>query len=126
MIDDTVDFARALGAHGVDLVDCSSGGIIADCAIDTRLRRGFAFHAPYSAAIKAETDLLVATVGMILDPLQAESVLRHSDADLVAVGARCSTTRTGRTTLAPCSTPSRTTTGMSRPVTSCASGPRTS
>jgi 2,4-dienoyl-CoA reductase-like NADH-dependent reductase (Old Yellow Enzyme family) len=82
-IEDTIAFARELYARGVDVVDCSSGGIVADRRSDTRIRRGFAFHTPYSAAIRAATSELTATVGLIVDPEQAEAILHHGDADLI-------------------------------------------
>lgn len=85
-VDDTIEFARELRAHGVDAIDCSSGGVSTDHAATTRVRRGYAFHAPYSAAIRRATGMPVATVGLIVDPEQAEAVLRHGDADIVAIG----------------------------------------
>jgi 2,4-dienoyl-CoA reductase-like NADH-dependent reductase (Old Yellow Enzyme family) len=85
-LDDSVLFARELYARGVDLVDCSSGGAIADRSSDARVRRGYAFHAPYSRELKDRAGGLVATVGLIVDPLQAEAVLRAGDADVVAIG----------------------------------------
>jgi 2,4-dienoyl-CoA reductase-like NADH-dependent reductase (Old Yellow Enzyme family) len=85
-IEDTIDFARELRLHGVDAIDCSSGGVRADRSTDTRVRRGYAFHAPYSAAIRRALDMPAATVGLIVDPAQAEAILQDGDADLIAVG----------------------------------------
>lgn len=85
-IQDTIEFARRLHEAGVDVIDTSSGGVVADRRTDTRVRRGYAFHAPYSRDVKAHTDLLVATVGLIVDAAQAEAVLTHGDADIVAIG----------------------------------------
>ena len=85
-LEDSVVFAREIYARGVDVVDCSSGGAIADRSSDARVRRGYAFHAPYSRELKARVDGLVATVGLIVEPQQAEAVLRAGDADIVAIG----------------------------------------
>jgi len=85
-LDDSAVFARELYARGVDVVDCSSGGAIADRSSDVRVRRGYAFHAPYSRELRARTGGLVATVGLIVDPRQAEAVLQAGDADIVAIG----------------------------------------
>lgn len=85
-LDDTVCFARALRQAGVDLVDVSSGGIMTDRAVDTRVRRGFAFHADFSRVIREGAGLPVATVGLIVDAVQAEAVLKAGDADVVALG----------------------------------------
>ncbi|MDO7836703.1 NADH:flavin oxidoreductase/NADH oxidase [Sphingobium sp. HBC34] len=84
---DSLIFCRELLARGVDVIDCSSGGAVSDRSTDTRVRRGYAFHAPYSRAMRQGLDGgLVATVGLIVDPHQAEAVLRSGDADIVALG----------------------------------------
>lgn len=87
-LEDSATFSRELFARGVDVIDVSSGGAIADRSSDTRVRRGFAFHAPYSRALKeAVGDAgLIATVGLIVDAQQAEAVLQAGDADIVAIG----------------------------------------
>lgn len=85
-IEDTVRFAALLGEHGVDVVDTSSGGVVTDRRVDTRVRRGYGFHAPFAAALKAGTDVRVATVGLIVDPRQAELLVEHEEADLVVIG----------------------------------------
>jgi 2,4-dienoyl-CoA reductase-like NADH-dependent reductase (Old Yellow Enzyme family) len=84
--EDSAIFCRALLEAGVDLIDCSSGGATTDRSNDSRIRRGYAFHAPYSARIRRETGGLVATVGLIVDPGQAEAVLQAGEADIVALG----------------------------------------
>jgi 2,4-dienoyl-CoA reductase-like NADH-dependent reductase (Old Yellow Enzyme family) len=84
---DSVIFCRELIARGVDLIDCSSGGAIADRSSDVRIRRGYAFHALYSREIRQNLHHgLVATVGLIVDPQQAEAVLQAGDADIIAIG----------------------------------------
>ncbi len=85
-LDDSVVFCRGLFARGVDVIDCSSGGAIGNRQVDTRIRRGYAFHAPYSKVLRAGTGGLVATVGLIVDPHQAEAILEAGDADIVAIG----------------------------------------
>lgn len=85
-LDDTVRLTEALTEHGVDVIDTSSGGVTAEKSIDTRVRRGFAFHAPFSRELKAQTDAVIATVGLVVDPQQAELLLQHGYADIVAVG----------------------------------------
>lgn len=85
--DDSLLFCRELLARGVDLIDCSSGGAISDRSSDAGVRRGYAFHAPYSRKLRQDLDGgLVATVGLIVDPHQAEAVLQAGDADVVAIG----------------------------------------
>jgi 2,4-dienoyl-CoA reductase-like NADH-dependent reductase (Old Yellow Enzyme family) len=83
---DTEEFARRLRDAGVDVMDVSSGGVIADRSRDTRIRRGYAFHAPYSAAIRSAVGMPVASVGLVVAPEQAEAMLERGDADIVALG----------------------------------------
>ena len=88
-IDDTIAFARELKAKGVDVIDTSSGGIVTDRKIDTRVRRGYGFHAPLAAELTSALrpdGLQIANVGMIVDAAQAEAMLRHDDADIVVLG----------------------------------------
>ena len=85
-IDETVEIARRLAAAGVDVVDTSSGGITTDHSVDTRIRRGFAFHADFSRRIRDEGGVPTATVGLVLDPQQAALLIDHGDADLVLLG----------------------------------------
>ncbi|WP_036283672.1 NADH:flavin oxidoreductase/NADH oxidase [Microbacterium luticocti] len=85
-LDDTVAFAQRLAAAGVDVVDTSSGGISTDHRVETRVRRGYAFHADFSRRVRKDVDVAVATVGMVVDPHQAGLLVERGDADLVLVG----------------------------------------
>lgn len=85
-IDEMVEVARRLAEAGVDIIDTSSGGITTDRSSDTRVRRGFAFHADFSRRIRSEVDVLTATVGFVVDPHQAELLIERGDADLVLLG----------------------------------------
>lgn len=83
---DTLAFAKEAHEAGVDIIDTSSGALSTNRVVDSRIPRGFAFHADYSREIKAATDLTVATVGMVLDPIQAELLIAQGDADFVLLG----------------------------------------
>ncbi len=87
-IDDTVLFARQLKAVGVDVVDCSSGGILgsATAATKTLLQRVPGFQIPFAEKIKKEAGVMTMAVGLILTPHQAEEALQAGSADLIAVG----------------------------------------
>lgn len=85
-LDDMVEVSRHLAAAGVDIIDTSSGGITTDRSSDTRIRRGFAFHADFSRRIRREADVLTATVGFVIDPEQASLLIERGDADLVLLG----------------------------------------
>lgn len=82
-LDDIIDFARDAVAAGVDIIDTSSGGIVTDRVIDTRVRRGFAFHADFSRRVRAELPGVAATVGLVVDADQAQHLVSSGDADLV-------------------------------------------
>ena len=84
-LDDTVALCRELAEHGVDVIDTSSGGVSNDPESYRRIRKGYGFHTPYAAQIRRETGLRVATVGLIVDPVQAEGIVRRGDADIVAI-----------------------------------------
>lgn len=85
-IEDLVEVSRRLSDAGVDIIDTSSGGITTDRSSDTRIRRGFAFHADFSRRIRDEVDVRTATVGFVVDPRQADLLLTHGDADIVLLG----------------------------------------
>ena len=87
-VDDTVLFSRQLKAIGVDVVDCSSGGILgsATAATKTLLQRVPGFQIPFSEKIKKETGIMTMAVGLILTPQQAEEALQAGRADLIAIG----------------------------------------
>ncbi|MGJ6961633.1 NADH:flavin oxidoreductase/NADH oxidase [Streptosporangium sp. G11] len=80
--DDTVRFAKDLLAHGVDLLDASTGGNVAGARIPT----GPGYQVPYAARVKAETDLPVGAVGEITRPRQAEEIIVSGQADAVLLG----------------------------------------
>ena len=83
-LDDSVAFAKELKAAGVDLIDCSSGGIVSPGLVP--VPRGSGFQVPYAARIRAEAGIATQAVGLITQPLQAEAILRGEAADLVAIG----------------------------------------
>jgi 2,4-dienoyl-CoA reductase-like NADH-dependent reductase (Old Yellow Enzyme family) len=78
-VDDAVALARLLAGEGVDLIDCSSGGIAPRVAIDA----GPGYQTPFAARIRAEAHLPTAVIGFITSPAQAEHVLRTGQADMV-------------------------------------------
>jgi 2,4-dienoyl-CoA reductase-like NADH-dependent reductase (Old Yellow Enzyme family) len=87
-VEDTISFARELKAAGVDVVDCSSGGILGSATAATRtiLQRVPGFQIPFAERVKKEAGVMTMAVGLILTPLQAEEALQAGRADLIAVG----------------------------------------
>ncbi|MFE1299136.1 NADH:flavin oxidoreductase/NADH oxidase [Streptomyces sp. NPDC058731] len=80
--DDTVRFARGLHAHGVDLLDVSTGGNVSGARIPV----GPNYQVPFAARVKAETPMPVAAVGLITEPEQAAKILANGEADAVLLG----------------------------------------
>jgi len=94
-MDDTVALSQALFEHGVDIVDCSSGGISGAprfrCddggkPLDKSSARRPGFQVPFAARIRSETDAGSMAVGVIVDPHQAEEIIESGQADFVALG----------------------------------------
>jgi 2,4-dienoyl-CoA reductase-like NADH-dependent reductase (Old Yellow Enzyme family) len=81
-IDDTVVFARRLKELGVDIVDCSSGGI----APRYEYPSSYGYQVPYASRVRAEAGIGTAAVGLIVDGNQAEAVVADGHADIVAIG----------------------------------------
>ncbi|MFF7041590.1 NADH:flavin oxidoreductase/NADH oxidase [Streptomyces massasporeus] len=80
--DDTVRFAADLRAHGIDLLDVSTGGN----ASGVRIPTGPGYQVPFAARVKNETALPVAAVGLITEVEQAEKILANGEADAVLLG----------------------------------------
>jgi len=77
--DDSVALSKILLTMGVDLVDCSSGGNVPNAKIP--IKPGY--QVEFSEKIKVETDMLTSAVGLITEAMQADSIIRQSQADLV-------------------------------------------
>jgi 2,4-dienoyl-CoA reductase-like NADH-dependent reductase (Old Yellow Enzyme family) len=75
----TIELVRQVGPLGVDLVDCSSGGNLATA----RIPAGPGYQVPFAEAVRRDTGVATAAVGMITSPSQAETVIRSGQADLV-------------------------------------------
>ena len=82
-LDDSVTLARILKAKGVDVFDCSSGGIGADTAV---IPRGPGFQVPFAEKLKTEAGIRTVAVGLITDAEQAEQIIGDGRADMVAIG----------------------------------------
>jgi 2,4-dienoyl-CoA reductase-like NADH-dependent reductase (Old Yellow Enzyme family) len=84
-LDDSVVLAQRFKAIGVDVVDCSSGGLTETTRLIS-VPRGLGFQVPFSDRIRHEAEIATQAVGMIVDAPQAEAILAEGRADLVAIG----------------------------------------
>jgi 2,4-dienoyl-CoA reductase-like NADH-dependent reductase (Old Yellow Enzyme family) len=78
-IEDTVEFARELQNLGVDLLDCSSGGIAPGIPIPASP----GYQVPFAAQVRREPGLPTGAVGLISDPVQAEEIVQRGEAEVI-------------------------------------------
>jgi 2,4-dienoyl-CoA reductase-like NADH-dependent reductase (Old Yellow Enzyme family) len=75
----TIRLAKALKLIGIDLIDCSSGGLVHNVKFQT----GPGFQVPFAEEIKREAEIATGAVGFITDPHQAEEIISAGKADAV-------------------------------------------
>jgi len=78
-LDQAVELAKQLKPLGVDLVDCSSAGLV----VDQKIVAGPGFQVPFAERIRRDADILTATVGLIETKEQVIDILAKNQADLV-------------------------------------------
>jgi len=66
----SVELARQLKNAGVDLIDCSSGGLVPNAKIPV----GPSYQVPFATAIRKEAGIATGAIGMITEPGQADLV----------------------------------------------------
>jgi len=75
----SIELSRQLKALGVDLVDCSSGGLTTDASIPVAP----GFQVPFAEAIRREAGIATGAVGLITEARQAEAIVSAGQADAV-------------------------------------------
>jgi 2,4-dienoyl-CoA reductase-like NADH-dependent reductase (Old Yellow Enzyme family) len=83
-LDDSVALAVALKERGVDVVDCSSGGISGSSSMPV-IRRVPGYQVPFAETVRREAGCRTMAVGLITEHEQAEAILQAGQADLVAL-----------------------------------------
>jgi 2,4-dienoyl-CoA reductase-like NADH-dependent reductase (Old Yellow Enzyme family) len=81
---DTIALAAEFKARGVDLLDCSSGGIEGPLTLHL-VPRVPGYHVPFAEAVQRETGLPTMAVGLITEAKQAESYLQAGACQLIAL-----------------------------------------
>jgi anthraniloyl-CoA monooxygenase len=79
--EESVAIARALAAHGCDIVDVSSAGNVPDSPVIY----GRMYQVPFAEKIRLETGIPVMAVGAIQNADQANTVIAAGRADLCAM-----------------------------------------
>lgn len=77
-VEDSVKLANIVKDKGVDVMDCSSGGVHAAAKIPAKPN----YQVPFSDAVR-KTGVLTGTVGIIVAADQAEAILQNGQADLI-------------------------------------------
>jgi 2,4-dienoyl-CoA reductase-like NADH-dependent reductase (Old Yellow Enzyme family) len=78
-LDQSVELAKQLAPLGIDLVDCSSGGL----AHDQKIAVGPCYQVPFSERIRRDARIMTSAVGMIETKEQVAEILANNKADLV-------------------------------------------
>ncbi|MCE8020515.1 NADH:flavin oxidoreductase/NADH oxidase [Halomonas sp. MCCC 1A11036] len=84
-MEDTVALAQSLKAVGVDVIDCSSGGLTEETR-RSNVPRGIGFQVPFAEEVRHRARIITQAVGIILTPEQANEIVASGKADLVALG----------------------------------------
>lgn len=80
-IEDYLEFAKEMKNQGVDLIDCSSGGLVPGVSID--IYPGY--QVQYSEKIRSAAQIQTGAVGLITSSLHAEEILKSGRADLIFI-----------------------------------------
>ena len=80
----SVALAKRVKPLGVDVIDCSSGGILAR-PMEGALKPTYGYQVPYADQIRRQADIMTMAVGLIVHAEQAERILQQGQADLVAL-----------------------------------------
>jgi 2,4-dienoyl-CoA reductase-like NADH-dependent reductase (Old Yellow Enzyme family) len=78
-IDESIELARRVKTMGVDLIDCSSGGL----SMDQKIALVPGYQVPFAERIRRETGIPTGAVGLITTPQQSDEIVRTGQADMV-------------------------------------------
>ena len=78
-VDEAVELSRRAREHGVDLIDCSSGGL----ALNQQIPMAPGYQVPFAERIRREAHIATGAVGLITTAQQADEIVRQEKADCV-------------------------------------------
>ncbi|MDP9456976.1 MAG: NADH:flavin oxidoreductase/NADH oxidase [Actinomycetota bacterium] len=78
-LEDSVWLSARLEELGIDLVDCSSGGLVPNASINVEP----SYQVPFAEEVRREAGIATAAVGLITEPKQAEGIISNGRADAV-------------------------------------------
>lgn len=85
-IEETLEFVARAKEEGIDVVDCSTGGMSSESIVGQRPSLCYGYQVPHARRIRRDCGIQTMAVGLIVRPGHADEVIRRGDADLVAVG----------------------------------------
>lgn len=83
-IEDTIETAKALKTAGVDMIDCSSGGISGK-ERPRRMKIEQGFQVPFAEQIRSEADISTMAVGFLWDAKFCDDLVTCKKADMIAL-----------------------------------------
>ena len=81
---ESVALARLVKPMGVDVIDCSSGGMLGRPVVSAG-PVGYGYQVPYAERLRREAEIMSMAVGLIVHADQAEQILQQGQADLIAL-----------------------------------------
>ncbi|RII29094.1 MAG: oxidoreductase [Geobacter sp.] len=78
-LEQSLALCRCLKERGIDLIDCSTGGLMPHAKVPV----GPGYQTPFATAIRRDVEIATGAVGMITSPEQAEQIVATGIADVV-------------------------------------------
>jgi len=82
--DESVQLARIVKPLGVDVIDCSSGGMAGGVGLG-KAPLDYGYQVPYAEILRNVADMSSMAVGLIVHADHAEAILQNGQADLIAL-----------------------------------------
>lgn len=80
----SVELAKLVKPKGVDVIDCSSGGM-SGAPVTSAGPISYGYQVPYAERIRREAEIMTMAVGLIVHADHAEQILQQGQADLIAL-----------------------------------------
>ena len=78
-LEQSIELAKRLKSLAIDLIDCSSGGMVPNAKIPAEP----GYQVPFAEAIRRQAGIATAAVGLITQPPRADEIIHSGQADLV-------------------------------------------
>ncbi|PWU00725.1 MAG: NADPH dehydrogenase NamA [Bacteroidetes bacterium] len=80
-IEDSIKLSSILKEKEIDLIDCSSGGLVGGVKIPL----GPGYQVPFASRIRKEAGIMTGAVGLITEAKQCEEILEKGEADMIVM-----------------------------------------